>query len=175
MAGFIELMERSRISVTSADGAVEAIMAGGRTMEFKPKRSFARYTESQLADQFADLIGRVFAARTKARLTALSHVVDEDVTPLAEYELNAKERRFRQLRDEITVVGSAPDRSVRIKQTGPAGWQVRIEPGTVTSRSETEILSALQSALSDVMKKFRFEVGQARVTVYGDADLKRYR
>ena len=176
MPGFIELMAHSRVSVSSPDGCIHAQMIGGKSLEFGfTSHSYVRYSPNDLGAQLGVLIGLVFDARAETRRIVLSKVVGEEVPVRKEHELSERERRFRRLRGEATAVGVSPDRAVRVKQSGPNGWQVSINPGIADSLSEAEFLAAFSRALSDVMGRYRDEVARARATVYGDDDLKRYR
>ncbi|MGH8881469.1 MAG: hypothetical protein ACRD0P_29650 [Stackebrandtia sp.] len=172
-AGFRENFHGATIRVDSPDGNIAARFETDGSLRFAFARdTYDRYDEDTLSRQLPRLLGDAFRERDRVRQEALNATTGEVVEVWRDWELDTRQREYRRLREEIHCRGKSGDGLVKFRRTGSEDWQARITAGALRRLSEPGFRTALSTAVSAALRDYRIQLARARVTVYGDADLR---
>lgn len=170
--GYLELIAATRVEVTSDDARITASIVGDDTLRVAFPHGFDEPEESALCERIADLLTRVYAERQRARLNALAEAVGDVVTPRRPWQLDARERRFRQLLAETTAVGTSREENLKLRLLGGARWEMKIRPGQLKKLDERRFLAELATAVRATLTAQRSTVAEIRREVFGETRRK---
>jgi hypothetical protein len=150
-------LARIRVYAQSPGGQLTGVLHGGEVdieLAFVGN-SYYRFTEPELEHQIEGLCRLLVAGWRREYWAAFSELQGYEVTGEVPPADEAT-RRYRELRDSISVSGACSDGRIRVSfDAGREGWRLRIEPGTLATLTEEQFLAATHEAAQDLGRDHR--------------------
>ncbi|GAA4892590.1 hypothetical protein LX16_1987 [Stackebrandtia albiflava] len=167
MGTLAERAARITVKVVSPDNRIRAEMTGrgdSATVAFRP-RAFGEYRKDTLEHQLAALLRLLSTGYLRGYHRLLDvHGVTRLTDPAT--ATDPAQRGFLTAAGELTAVGAAPGRTIRIRTVGMTGWQVRISDEGF-GLPEPEFVSEFGTAGADVVREFRSRLSALRRESFG--------
>lgn len=158
MGEFAEHMSRLRISVSSHDAQVKAIVTKARRVNIaigiRPG-CYKRYSDGELAVQLSSLYTTAWNGYREGVARIRQAVSGEPPAEVPHWD--TRRRLFRELRDGIQVEGHACGERIRVRTVGLREWRVDIAEGTIDRLDERAFLTQLRRAHDASV--FKFDIG----------------
>ena len=146
------------------NGRTAVVECHGTTfaIQFSPGR-YGGFTESYLAAQLSDALGRLMASRERARIAALAEATGGEVVDPSLADPDT--RQFHKVETGLVAQGGGGD--VRVRTKGKLQWKVDIAEGALARLSQGEFESRFTAAVLDALRDFTLQRAAAKRDVLG--------
>lgn len=171
MGHYADYMEIVDETFSSPDGRIKARLRknSNLTLAFAPG-AYRKYDDRSLERQLTSLVKELYEGRRRIHVDAMSAGLLLTAGRRAEVNgrpIDAKQRKFRDLRDQLETRGVSHNRSVRIFSTGMSDWQVRVINGTVGKTDEATFKQEVVTALGAINSDHQQQLASLKQKVYG--------
>ena len=145
MGQIADEMGRLAITAYSPDKNVKGMLRGDDMLVLFRDDAYEQYTERDLEPQLEHIANEVCRAYWRAFL-GIAKRAGSTVYRKPEDTWDKPTRQFLKLRPTIESHAASSDGSVQTSAVGMRNWQIRIKPGTLAERTETEFVTRLLTA-----------------------------